>query len=72
VDARLCERDALRADRSQFEADAMQQFRAAIAGRQHFAASDKRAITMFGRQEFKPIYDGITIESKCCCSSLAP
>ncbi len=44
-----------------FEADAMQQFRAAIAGRQHFAASDKRAITMFGRQEFKPIYDGITI-----------
>jgi putative ABC transport system permease protein len=44
-----------------FEADAMQQFRAAIAGRQRFAASDKRAITMFGRQEFKPIYDGITI-----------
>jgi putative ABC transport system permease protein len=44
-----------------FEADAMQQFRTAIAGRQHFAASDKRAITMFGRQEFKPIYDGITI-----------
>jgi putative ABC transport system permease protein len=44
-----------------FEADAMQQFRAAIAGRQHFAASDKRAITMFGRQQFKPIYDGITI-----------
>jgi putative ABC transport system permease protein len=44
-----------------FEADAMQQFRAAIAGRQHFSASDKRAITMFGRQEFKPIYDGITI-----------
>ena len=44
-----------------FEADAMQQFRAAIAGRQHFSASDKRAITMFGRQQFKPIYDGITI-----------
>jgi putative ABC transport system permease protein len=44
-----------------FEAEAMRQFRAAIAGRQHFAASDKRAITMFGRQEFKPIYDGITI-----------
>ncbi len=44
-----------------FEADAMQQFRAAIAGRQHFSANDKRAITMFGRQQFKPIYDGITI-----------
>jgi putative ABC transport system permease protein len=45
----------------EFEANAMLQFRAAIAGRQHFSASDKRAITMFGRQEFKPIYDGITI-----------
>src|SRR5437868_1477132 len=44
-----------------FEADAMQQFRAAIAGRQHFSPSDKRAITMFGREEFKPIYEGITI-----------
>jgi putative ABC transport system permease protein len=44
-----------------FEPDAMQQFRAAIAGRQRFSASDKRAITMFGRQEFKPIYEGITI-----------
>jgi putative ABC transport system permease protein len=44
-----------------FEADAMQQFRAAIAGRQRFSANDKRAITMFGRQQFKPIYDGITI-----------
>jgi len=45
----------------EFEANAMLQFRAAIAGRQGFAASDKRAITMFGRQQFKPIYDGITI-----------
>jgi putative ABC transport system permease protein len=44
-----------------FEPDAMQQFRAAIANRQHFAPGDKRAITMFGRQEFKPIYEGITI-----------
>src|SRR5450432_2363114 len=44
-----------------FEADAMQQVRAAVASRQHFAAGDKRAIQMFGRQEFKPIYDGITI-----------
>src|SRR5712672_1913266 len=44
-----------------FEADAMQQFRAAIANRQHFSPSDKRAITMFGREEFKPIYEGITL-----------
>jgi putative ABC transport system permease protein len=45
----------------QFEAQAMQQVRAAIANRQRFSPSDKRAITMFGRQEFKPIYDGITM-----------
>ena len=45
----------------EFEALAMQQFRDAIANRQHFSAKDKRAITMFGRQEFKPIYDGITL-----------
>ncbi|HEX8871297.1 MAG TPA: ABC transporter permease [Candidatus Acidoferrum sp.] len=45
----------------QFEALAMQQFRTAVANRQHFSANDKRAITMFGRQEFKPIYDGITL-----------
>jgi putative ABC transport system permease protein len=45
----------------QFEAPAMQQFRTAVANRQHFSPSDKRAITMFGRQEFKPIYDGITL-----------
>ncbi len=45
----------------QFEAHAMQQVRAAVANRQRYSPSDKRAITMFGRQEFKPIYDGITI-----------
>jgi len=45
----------------QFEAPAMQQFRDAIANRQHFSSKDKRAITMFGRQEFKPVYDGITL-----------
>jgi putative ABC transport system permease protein len=44
-----------------FEAAAMQQFRAAIANRQHFSPNDKRAITMFGREEFKPIYEGITL-----------
>ena len=45
----------------QFEAQAMQQFRTAVANRQRFSPNDKRAITMFGRQEFKPIYDGITL-----------
>jgi putative ABC transport system permease protein len=45
----------------QFEAQAMQQFRDAVANRQHFSGKDKRAITMFGRQEFKPVYDGITL-----------
>ncbi|HTP70284.1 MAG TPA: ABC transporter permease [Dongiaceae bacterium] len=45
----------------QFEAAAMTQFRTAIANRQRFSPNDKRAITMFGRQEFKPIYDGITL-----------
>jgi putative ABC transport system permease protein len=45
----------------EFEALAMDQFRAAVANRQHFSSSDKRAITMFGRQEFKPIYEGITL-----------
>jgi len=45
----------------QFEAKAMQQFREAIASRQRFSSNDKRAITMFGREEFKPIYEGITL-----------
>jgi len=44
-----------------FEPAAMQQVRAAVAGRQRFSATDKRAITMFGRQQFKPIYEGITM-----------
>jgi len=44
-----------------FEAAAMQQFRAAVASRQRFSANDKRAITMFGREQFRPIMEGITI-----------
>ena len=44
-----------------FEARAMDQVRAAIGKRQRFAASDKRALQMFGREEFRPIIDGITI-----------
>src|SRR5271154_1921170 len=44
-----------------FEAPAMVQVRSAVASHQRFSATDKRAITMFGREEFKPIYEGITI-----------
>jgi putative ABC transport system permease protein len=44
-----------------FEAPAMLQVRAAIANRQHFSPNDKRAVTMFGREEFKPIMEGITL-----------
>jgi putative ABC transport system permease protein len=35
--------------------------RAAVASRQRFSANDQRAIQMFGREEFRPIYEGITI-----------
>ncbi len=44
-----------------FEPAAMEQVRSVVASRQRFSASDKRAIQMFGREEFKPIYEGITI-----------
>ncbi|HXM99819.1 MAG TPA: ABC transporter permease [Candidatus Dormibacteraeota bacterium] len=44
-----------------FEVPAMQQVRTAIANRQRFSPNDKRAITMFGREQFKPIYEGITL-----------
>ena len=35
--------------------------RAAVGKRQRFSPTDKRAIQMFGREEFRPIIDGITI-----------
>ena len=44
-----------------FESKAMDQVRAAVGKRQRFAPTDKRAIQMFGREEFRPIIDGITI-----------
>lgn len=44
-----------------FEKPAMEQVRATVAKRQRFSPSDKRAITMFGREEFRPILDGITL-----------
>jgi putative ABC transport system permease protein len=45
----------------QFESDAKQQVRAAVAKRQRFSPTDERAMNMFGREQFRPIIDGITI-----------
>jgi putative ABC transport system permease protein len=45
----------------QFEKEAMKQVRAAVAKRQRFSPTDERAIMMFGREQFRPIVDGITI-----------
>jgi putative ABC transport system permease protein len=43
------------------ELPAIQQVRDAVGKRQRFSGTDKRAIQMFGREEFRPIIDGITI-----------
>jgi len=43
------------------EADAIQQVREIVGKRQRFSGTDKRAIQMFGREEFRPIIDGITV-----------
>jgi putative ABC transport system permease protein len=45
----------------QFEKPAMAQVLAAIATRQQFSPTDKKAIQMFGRDEFRPVINGITI-----------
>ena len=45
----------------QFEKRAMDQVLAAIATRQQFSPTDKKAIVMFGRDEFRPVIDAITI-----------
>jgi putative ABC transport system permease protein len=45
----------------QFEKRAMAQVLAAIATRQQFSPTDPKAFQMFGRDEFRPIIDGITI-----------
>jgi len=44
-----------------FEKPAMAQVLATVAKRQHFSPTDERAIRMFGRQEFRPVIDGLTI-----------
>ena len=45
----------------QFEKQAMAQVLAAIATRQQFSPTDKKALQMFGRDEFRPIIDALTI-----------
>ena len=60
-DARYASTFVFSAVSPQFEAQAMEQVRAAIGKRQRFSPSDKRAMQMFGREEFRPIIDGITI-----------
>ena len=45
----------------QFEKPAMAQVLAAVATRQNFSPTDKKAIQMFGRDEFRPIIDALTI-----------
>ncbi len=44
-----------------FEKDAMRQVLAAVAKRQRFSPTDERAIQMFGREQFRPIIDAISI-----------
>jgi len=45
----------------QFEKKAMEQVLSAVATRQQFSPTDKKAIQMFGRDEFRPVIDAITI-----------
>ena len=45
----------------QFEKRAMAQVLAAVATRQQFSPTDQKAIQMFGREEFRPVIDGLTI-----------
>ena len=44
-----------------FEAKAIRDVRAAIAKRQRFSPTDERAFTAYGREQVRPIIDGITI-----------
>jgi putative ABC transport system permease protein len=44
-----------------FEKQAMAQVRATVAKRQRFSPTDERSIQMFGRQEFRPVIDALSI-----------
>src|SRR5258706_6361837 len=45
----------------QFEKKAMAQVLAAVASRQGFSPTDPKAFQMFGRDEFRPVIDALTI-----------
>jgi putative ABC transport system permease protein len=45
----------------QFESKAEAQVLAALADRQQFSPTDKKALQMFGREEFRPVIDALTI-----------
>ncbi len=45
----------------QFEKKAMAQVLAAVATRQNFSPTDPKALQMFGRDEFRPVIDALTI-----------
>ena len=45
----------------QFEKKAMAQVLAAVATRQNFSPTDPKAMQMFGRDEFRPVIDALTI-----------
>jgi putative ABC transport system permease protein len=45
----------------QFEKEAISQVRSVLAKRQRFSPTDERAFQSFGREEFRPIIDGLTI-----------
>jgi putative ABC transport system permease protein len=45
----------------QFEKRAEAQVLAAVATRQQFSPTDPKAIQMFGREEFRPVIDGLTV-----------
>ena len=43
------------------EQRAIQQFRSILAKKYRFSPTDQRAVSLFGREEFKPVIDAITI-----------
>lgn len=51
----------------QFEKKAIEQFKTAIAKRKRFSPQDPRALNLFGREQFRPIIDGITIGLQTLC-----
>ena len=53
----------------QFEKKAQAQVLAAIASRQQFSPTDPKAFQMFGRDEFRPVIDGLTIGLQVCSRS---